>query len=446
VISKLYKATALFLCLALLTGCTPSPTTTSSSGTTTSGEIRLQWWGVFWDQSVVASLITEYETANPGVKVSYVNKWTGGASPVATNLYEDELQRVLRNANPAEIPDIFMVPNGSATNYTTYASAAPTSVIDASAVATAFYPAVTADFVESGQVWGLPFWMDTVAILYHQDLITPNQYSYTTPPTNWNDFKNLAVNITQRSGNEITRAGFAAGTGSNVDFSAEVLFLLMLQNGVRMTDSSGTPIFANSELATTALSFYKSFSQANGPWAATLDNDSLAFLNKKAAMIAVPSWRYRDILYFNDTYNLNLNIAVAPMPQLLGQPEPTMNWATYWGAMVANNRPYATESWKFIDWLSQPDQLRKLYANDELNRQFFGFLYPRIDMQQDLQRNQYLRTYNAALSTAKTWRMVDSARVIELFRDLLDESTPGASQLSGVQTQVQGIVNNSGRF
>lgn len=438
---RLLTIVAIIALTLFITGCTQN----NNNEQQQPQDITLQWWGVFLDESVVSSLIKEYEDQNPGVKIDYANRWPGGKSELASSLYKDELNRVLKEGNSVSIPDIFMLENTWVGDYDSYTATAPGDVIDANTVKTAYYPFVAKDFANNDQVKGLPMWADTLAVIYNRNILT--SASVSAPPTDWVNFKQLALNLTQRSAGTITRAGFSAGRASNVSSAAEVFNLLLLQNGVTIVNANGQADFSTDSDSVTAANFYKSFEGASvGSWDSTFESDALAFLQGKLAMMVAPSWRYNDILTFNDKYNLGLSIGVAPIPQLQGQTIPVINWATYWGNVVAQNRPNASASWKFLNWLSQPDQMRKLNSNLKLNRKFFGILYPRTDMQQELQTDQYLRVYNAALPTAQTWYMIKGQEVQEAFNKMLDQTSSNQSSISQLENEIQRIMANKGKL
>lgn len=427
------------VCLVGLSGCTP----TNPDQTTTSTSITLQWWGAFWDESVVSSLIAQYENDNPGVTIQYANKWPGGPTSTAAKLYQTELNRVLGGGNTAEIPDIFMVQNDWSGDYEDYVATAPSSILSTDTFKTNFYPAVVTDFTNSSGVTGVPLWIDTYAIIYNQDLLA--KQATAVPPTNWVDFKSLAQALTTRSGGNIESAGFSAGSVGNVSFAPELFYILLLQNGVSLTNSAGAPVFANDTDALTALNYFKSFGNVTtGSWAESLDTDAKLFLEGKLAMMVAPSWRYNDILTLNKAYNLNLRIGAAPIPQVQSGGT-TIDWATYWGNMVAKDRPNSEAAWKFLNWISQPDQLKTLRANEKINRQFFTSLYPRIDMYQEQQSDQYLRYYNAALPTAQSWKTADGLLVRQRIEDLLDGQASSQAILSA-QQDITTIINNAGGF
>lgn len=397
------------------------------------------------DSEVVESLIKEYEDLNPGIKIDYANRWPGGKSDLAGKLYQDELDRVLREGNPVSIPDLFMVQNTWVGNYENYAAAAPNDVIDFDTVKTAYYPTVVTDFANQNKVWGIPLWVDSLAVIYNKNMLA--SASVSVPPTDWVNFKQLALNLTQRSGGQITRAGFATGRASNTSFSAELFNLLLLQNGVSIVDTAGVPSFSTDTDSQVAYDFIKSFdSTVAGTWDSGFENDALAFLQGKVAMIVGPSWRYLDLLTFNDKYDLGINIGIAPIPQLQGQTIPTINWSTYWGNMVSKTSKNPQATWQFLNWLSQPAQLKKLNANFKLKNNFFGIVYPRVDMQQELQADQYLRVFNAAMPSAQSWYMVEGYGVKQELNKMLDANGGAQSLISQAENAIQQIFFNKGKL
>jgi multiple sugar transport system substrate-binding protein len=426
----------LFLLIAFFISRTAT-TRTPGTGNQTGGTITLQWWGVFLEPEVVQPLINEYQAANPNVKIQYANKWPGGNRELATKLYQDELNRILKESNQSALPDIFMVENTWAGYYERHTAAAPASVITPQTVASSFYPAVSQNFVSNNQVKGLPLWMDSLAIIYNRDHLT--QAGVSVPDTNWIDFRTLAARLTNRSGGTV-RSGFAMGTTKNTSFAQEVYNLLLLQNGVNIATAAGKPQFAaNLEGSKTALDFLKSFTSGSGSWDSSQKTDALAFLEGRVSMIVGPSWRLHDLLALNRKNNLKLNIGVAAIPQLQGQNIPTINWASYWGNMVSSNRPNSAEAWKFLNWITQPAQLRKLRTAHAGKQDFFSFIYPRSDMATDLQADPYLRVYNAAMPTAQSWYMVNGYAVRAAFAELI-ESAGGQSNIQNAQSKIDQIT------
>jgi len=409
-----------------------TPTTTN-----TNRNVVLQWWGVFMDPEVVQPLIEEYQEANSNVTIEYANKWSNGNFVQASDTYRTELNRVLVNNDPVELPDIFMVHNTWAGDYETRSQ--PSSVYDFTTFSNTFYPAAVNDFAKSGTVYGVPMWMDTLAIIYNKDLLA--DADLTEPPTSWPRFKTVAEALTKRNGSKIEQSGFASGQTTNFSFYFELVNLLLFQNGVTVQDAQGNPIFSTNPKAVEAVRFFKSFSDSNSSWDATLKNDSALFLEEKLVMTIATSWRLREILKFNESADININLGVSQIPQLEGQSQEVINWADYWGNMVTKNRPYTVEAWQFLEWLNEPEQLQKLSQNIENKEGHFGMLYARKDMQDELQEDEYLRVYNQSLPFAQTWYMVKGDDVKALFKEMLDKSsTTNASGLADLEKKIKELL------
>lgn len=404
-------------------------------------KIVLQWWGVFMDEEVVQPLIDEYQNQNSNVTIEYANKWPQGQYSDAVGIYKSELNRVLRLGDQVQIPDIFMVDSTWVGDYERYAKTSTT--FDAETFRNTFHDAVATNFISNNQVYGVPLWIDTLAILYNKDLLA--EKSISAPPVTWSSFKTLAQNLTKKTGNTMQQAGFAAGTANNVSYATELLQLLMLQNGVSLTDETGQPSFSTDPDSVTALEFYKSFANTtSGTWTTSFTNDAASFLEGKTAMIAAPSYRYRDILYFNELYEIGMDIGVAQMPQIdEGQ---SLSWADYWGNMVALNRPNSQAAWEFLRWLTQPEQLRKLNDNIKAHNKYFGILYPRRDMSSELQNDEYLQVYNQMIPSARTWYMVKGLEIEAEFKKLINSGGTSQSQIAQIENAIQILINNKGQL
>jgi len=400
----------------------------------TAENVTLQWWGVFLDSEVVQPLIDEYQEQNPNVTIQYANKWPGGERNASTVSYQEELNRVLLNNDPVELPDIFMVENTWIGDYEPFARSS--SSFDINEYSTIFHSAVVSDFASTGSIYGTPMWMDNLSIVYNRDLLS--SINLESPPDSWIRFKNASEALTVLNSNNIEQAGFAAGTSENVSFAFELTNLLIAQNGVEFTSSDGLPIFASDASTDEAFAFYNSFSEGSDKtWDETLKNDAAAFLEGDLAMTAATSWRLRDILRFNEDLGAGIDIGVATIPQVEGQPLENMNWATYWGNMVSLNRPYGIESWEFLKWLSEPAQQETLSSNIEQAYGYFGTIYPRRDMQSNLSEDQYLSVYSETLENSQTWSMVNGRYVKNLFLEYIDA---GSGNIESLQDDIAEII------
>lgn len=397
--------------------------------------VVLQWWGTFIDEEVMRPILDEYTAQNPNVTIEYANRIRSNESfEDEVVRYQDELNRVLREGNQVEIPDIFMVDSRWVGDYERYAKTSNT--YSSSEFSEVFYSAVSTNFVKNNQVYGAPLWIDNYAVVYNKDMLSSE--SLNTPPTIWSEFKTAAQRLTRRVGNNMTRAGFAAGTSSNISFSSDTLMILMLQNGVNLSGPTGIPTFSQNSDSLSALQFYKSFiTDTSSPtWSTTIaSNDSSAFLDGEVAMIIVPSYRLREILRFNENNNIGLDIGVAPLPKI-DSGDPDVNFANYWGNMVALNRPNGDESWRLLEWITQPEQLRKISEGVKDYYSYFGIIYPRSDMEEDLAGDEYLRVFNNSARNTRSWYMIKGLEVKGILDLIISGSSISQSVLESAEDDI----------
>lgn len=398
----------------------------------------IQWWGVFLPSEVVQPLIDEYKNVKPNVTIEYANKIDGSLRrDISIDQYKAELDRVLTSGNAVEVPDIFTVHNTWAGDYENFS--APSTVYDISSIDQQFYPAIKTDFTNSTNVFGIPLWIDNFAIIYNKSLLSSVQTS--EPPKQWPEFQNLAKSLTVKRNNVIDQSGFAAGSSGSATFDFELFNIILAQNGVRITDEiDNLTLNRFVQEFEEAFSFYKSFGTGpNATWSNQLGQDVLSFLEGRTAMIFVPSWRLRQILKVNEEFELGIDIGITPIPQVVGQEEEFYNWTDYWGSMVAKGRSYTREAWDFLFWLSQPEQLRKLSANIKSSQGYFGILYPRSDMSNDLTNDEYLRVFNESLANSKSWKMIKGEDVKEEFYKLMQRTSVNESIINSFQNSLQSI-------
>jgi ABC-type glycerol-3-phosphate transport system substrate-binding protein len=429
---------AVFVILAIILLISGLRPTTNQTNQNTDRQAFIQWWGAFLPSEVVQPLIDEYKTIAPNVTIEYANKMPIGINRNSSiSQYKQELDRVLSTGNAVEVPDIYTVNNTWVGDYESFAE--PSTVYDINSVAQQFYPAVTRDFTDLISVYGIPLWIDNFAIIYNKDLLATVQAS--EPPTQWPLFQNLAKSLTVRRNNVIDQAGFAAGTSTNSSFSFELFNTILAQNGVAITDEQNN--FTLSQFGNEfvqAFSFFKSFaSGANATWADALGVDTVSFLEGRTAMLYVPSWRLREILRINETFELGIDIGISSVPQVAGQEKEFYNWTEYWGLMVAKGRSYSRESWDFLFWLTQPEQLKKISANVKASQGYFGSLYPRSDMSNELANDEYLKIYNESLNFSDSWRMIKGQDVRIEFKEIIDLSSASESLVQTLQNSLASL-------
>jgi ABC-type glycerol-3-phosphate transport system substrate-binding protein len=137
------------------------------------------------------------------------------------------------------------------------------------------------------------------------------------------------------------------------------------------------------------------------------------FANGKLAFYFGPSWRAFDI----EQLNKNLNYGIVAVPQLptLGGINQTgdtteltnIHWASYWTEGVNSGSKNQKEAWKFLEYLSSPEVLEKMYTAESQGRDF-GEIPPRKSMSSKLKDNAKVWPFISVADNATSWYLADN--------------------------------------
>lgn len=341
---------------------------------------EIVWWSLWEDESIVRPLILEYEAAHPGVKISYVKQ-----SP------QDYRERLVNALAKGTGPDIFRYHNSWVPMFRNELDSLPASVINPADYAKTFYPIASSDLVVGSSVVGIPLEYDALTLFINEDIFNKSGKS---PPTTWDELRLTARELTVKNDQDvITQSGMALGRTENVDHWPEILALLMIQNGVDLSNPVGKP-------AEDALTFFTIFSTVDGVWDSRLPVSTQAFASGKLAMYIGPSWRAFEIL----VQNPDLKFKTVPIPQLPkdNPNQQDITYATYWAEGVSSKSKNKAASWEFLKFLATPETLQKFYTNAGKVRSF-GEPYPRVDMANLLNAHPILGPIIAQAPGATSW-------------------------------------------
>jgi multiple sugar transport system substrate-binding protein len=338
--------------------------------------VTLEYWRVWEDAEVFAPIIADYQAAHPNIKINY-RKFR----------YEEYEKQLLEAFAEDRGPDIFSIPESWLREYETKLTPMPPEVtmvyqelkgaIKKEIVQTLrtsptpsfreikqiFPDTVYTDVVIGDQLYGLPLSLDSLVMFYNKDLL--NGAGITVPPKTWDEFSAASVKMTRYDAKGIPiQSGSALGTGSNINPSADIASVLMMQNGAIMTGANGTPTFMaernNSNPGLQALRFYTEFASPVKnvySWNTEMANAFDVFTSGRVAMI------------FGYNYNLptlrarapKINLGIAPIPQI--STERPINYASYWIETVSKKSVNTDEAWDFILFMTTRENQAKKFAD-----------------------------------------------------------------------------------
>lgn len=393
-------------------------------------EKSLTWWGLWEEESVVASLITEYEQENPDVKITYVKQ-----------SHQDYRERLTNALAQGTGPDIFRFHNTWVPMFKNELDNVPASVMTAAEYAESFYPIISSDLTSGAGLVGIPLGYDGLALYINEDIFTAAEKQ---PPTTWDDLRQTAIELTVKDENgAIIQAGVAIGRTENVDHWPEILALMMLQNGA-------SPANPTDRRAQDALTYFTIFSSVDGVWDETLPASTIAFAGGKLAMYFGPTWRTFEIVQQSSS----LNFKTVPLPQLPkdSPSQPDIAYASYWADGVWARSTNKEAAWDFLEFISSEASLEKMYQNAAQNRPsegpIFGEPYPRVDMAELLLDHPIVGSVIEQASDARSWYLVSrthdgptgiNSQIVKYYEDAVNSVNSGVRADKALETVVSGV-------
>ena len=393
-------------------------------------QVELTFWGFWEEEEVMHPLIEKYEAENPGVKITYaIQPLKNYESLLYTRLEQAEISN-----EPA--PDIAMIHNSWTPKFRKYLSPLPASVMNREEYTKEFYPTALDDFTGSdGKIYAIPFQIDGLMVIYNKELL--REAGYDVPPTDWDSFMEAAHNLTKKDSNgKIIQSGVAIGTSRNITHSTDILFYFYLQNLAPILNKERTSVDFTSSRALNAFDNYTSFAKEQNPtWAAYLPNDLSYFIDGKLAMMFGTSWRALEIL--ENTQDIDFGLA--PMPRLTNNEE--VYYSTYWGTSVSKTSKNTLEAWKFVKFLSEPEQLRRLYQNAAKTRTF-GEPYSRVDLKDEMIGKPYVSAIAEMAPYMKSWQMGDETYVKTALADAITSVIENGTDVSVTLKKAESTINS----
>lgn len=377
--------------------------------------VTLTYWGVWEDVSVMQPIIDDFERTNPTIKVSYEKQDIKGLGA-----YIDRLTQRIDNGKG---PDIIRFHSSWVPQLQNYLLPFPKDVVDNTQLESDYYKTVQKDMKLNGVYYGIPLGIDTLAMFVNTDML--NNIGE-TPPTTWEQVSGITGKLRELQvveNDKILKAEVALGTYNNIEHAPDIISMLFLQDGADLRKLNG-PTRVNAEKT---LTFYTLFSKGDTKvWDDTLDNSKLAFIKGNLGIYFGYSWDIFDI----KAKNSSLQFIVTKVPNLSGRKNTV---ASYWAEGVSRRSKSSKEAFKFLEYMSQPATLQKMYELQAKTR-LFGALYPRRSMQSSLSSNVLIFPFVA---------QADDAQSSYFAADTYDGNTGMNTMLNNYLNKAIGKINDN---
>jgi ABC-type glycerol-3-phosphate transport system substrate-binding protein len=353
----------------------------------------LSFWGVGDNREAYADVIAFFKTTYPNVALDYRAFTDAGQYDKA----------VLEALAAGQGPDIFMVRNTDLSKQANKIVPAPQTQLSAAQFKQYFPQVAGQDFTSDQNVYAIPLSIDTLALVYNRDLF---DQAAVPLPTSWQSWEDFAAAISK----------LKAETEGN-----DLLYLLMIQNGTKMSnDESGLVSFA-SPTGVKALNFYFPLYKAGA-----FDD----FSQSKAAM----TFAYARDLPGIRSRNSFLKFEVAPMPQ----PKDAalaVSYPSYWGYAVSRQSRYQALAWSFITSMTFNEAPAKGYVQKTQKPPALNSLIYQY------QNDPALGVFAKQALTARSWYQADAEFINETVSGMMNSLARGDLEMRNALDQAQNTIN-----
>jgi multiple sugar transport system substrate-binding protein len=311
------------------------------------GKLNISWWSHNNPAFVAANLemIDRFQAANPDVNITY--------QYFPYDIFISKLQAGYNSGTVADIQQMF---GTWVTQYAGFGLLDPVPANLSEGMADRFFEAAIGAYGVNGQYYGMPkeFNLENGSMLINPALL--EEAGVTDAPATWQDLMDNAVKATKYDDQgRITQAGFLMAGNDAITF----LFLAMiLQQGATYWADDGIHVNFQTEAAqkawqaeTDIVTKYHVEDETSIP----NEDRYVVFFQGKAAMCMVGPWA----IAVGQTDYPDLDFDYINMPTFEGT-EYRFAAESGWGEVVNANAPAENKeaAWRFIDFMSQPDNLR----------------------------------------------------------------------------------------
>lgn len=276
------------------------------------------------------------------------------------------------------------------------------------------------------QIFGLPLFMDTLAMYYNKDLL--NNANIIIPPAYWSrEFQQNVKKLTrQNTKGEIIQSGVALGGGNNIERYSDILSVLMMQNGAVMMSSGGNvtfnqvpPAFSGQKYnpGMEALRFYTDFANPAKEvycWNSDLDNSLNLFIQGKLALMFGYAYHLPQIR----AQGPKLNFSVAKMPQIENSQQ-VINFANYWVETVSKKSKHVNEAWDFIQFVARAENVKSYLTAVKKPTALRSLIEEQLD---DID----IGVFSDQALTAKSWyKGADAIAAEKIIGDMINDVATG---------------------
>lgn len=408
-------------------------------------QVTLKYWRVFDGKDAFDDVIADYQRLHPNVNIEYtklryeeyeealLEAWAEDRGPDIFSIHNTWIgkyeNKILEAPDSVKLP--YVVEYNSRTRQIEKADYKQTKILTPFDVRNRFAEVVYQDVIRDDKILGLPLSVDTLALFYNRTLLDNAQV--TKVPETWVEVKEAVKKLSlQNEKGEILQSGIALGEAENINRAADVLTLLMMQNGTEIADSVNKRIifqetspYINDKSyypGIEALRFYTDFaSPAKEVYTWNKDRGEATdeFIAGKLAMML--GYAYQ--LPLIKTQGAKLNIGVAEVPHIANNGSDALgskiNMASYWVETVSQKTKNPDYAWEFLQFMTNEVEAQKYLDRTKKPTALRSLVSGQL---QDID----VAPFANQVLTAKSWYFGREPEAAEaIIREMIDNVTVG---------------------
>jgi len=351
------------------------------------------------------ALIGQYNALHPGVVITYAQ--------INEASYENDLVDALAAGKG---PDVFMIKNTWVPKQSQKLAGLAPEQFPLSNLDSYFPKVVASDVAFNGSsTFALPLYLDTLVLYYDKDLFDNAGLAH--PPATWAELEAIIPRLRQLDATQkIVRAAIAlGGSGKSVGRAADIVSLLMLQNGVEMVSDDRLDAKFGYE-GEDSLAYYTNFANPGSPLYTWNDNSGSDFDAFAAGNVAMMIGYSADAARIKEK-NPFLRFGMSPMLQ--SDLDAPVNYPNYHALTAAATGQNVGLAWDFIGTVTLNEDIITAYLETSGQTPALRTL---IAQEADAPETGFLA--RQAL-TAQSWLQPDAPAVEVIFSKMISSVLTG---------------------
>jgi multiple sugar transport system substrate-binding protein len=386
-----------------------------SAGMASAGEVV--WWTPNFNEARARELVEKFQAANPDITVRLEITTTDGLP-----------QRVLTAMQSGAAPDIIDVQHGWVSGYAQNDLVLP---MDEVLQDRDDYVPAALDYVSwEGQLWAVPYRIETHAVIYNKGDFTAAGLDPEAPPETWDGLVEAATALTKDG-----KSGFAITGGGEVGNTIFRSLPFIWMNGGSIISDDLSTATVNEPAAVEAVTFYTDFYKNGLSPASTLENDGTAnrrlFIAETVSMYQSGQFDVASIR----SENPGIDIGVMPIPHPEGKDTAAILGG--WSFVVPSGAGNPEEAKTVVRFLAEAENQGML--TDTFPARTSAMDLPRFD-DPILDVFKAMLPYGRPVPTSPAWVQISQAYFDGIQRILLGEEDPQTA-MDGAAEEIQALLD-----